>query len=35
VLRLDPLLTDGYTAIAEGSPVPAQIQRIKLEFPAA
>jgi regulator of CtrA degradation len=35
VLRLDPLLTEGYSAITETSPVPAQIERIKLEFPAA
>jgi regulator of CtrA degradation len=35
ILRLDPLLTDGYTALGDASPVPAQIERIKMEFPAA
>ena len=36
ILRLDPLLTDGYSAFAADTlPVPAQIERIKLEFPAA
>jgi regulator of CtrA degradation len=36
VLRLDPLLSEGYTALAEGaSPISPQIERIKLEFPAA
>ena len=36
VLRLDPLLSEGYTAMADGaSPISPQIERIKLEFPAA
>ena len=36
ILRLDPLLTEGYSTLAvDASPVPAQIERIKLEFPAA
>jgi len=36
ILRLDPLLTEGYSALSdEAWPVPAQIERIKLEFPAA
>ena len=36
VLRLDPLLSEGYTAMPGGaSPISPQIERIKLEFPAA
>jgi regulator of CtrA degradation len=36
ILRLDPLLSEGYTALAEGqSPISPQLERIKLEFPAA
>ncbi len=36
VLRLDPLLSDGYSAIPDtASPISPQIERIKLEFPAA
>lgn len=36
VLRLEPLLSEGYTAMADtASPISPQIERIKLEFPAA
>ena len=36
ILRLDPLLCEGYSAMADGaSPISPQIERIKLEFPAA
>ncbi len=36
VLRLDPLLSEGYRAIdGAASPISPQIERIKLEFPAA
>ncbi len=36
ILRLDPLLSEGYSAIADAaSPISPQIERIKLEFPAA
>ncbi len=36
VLRLDPLLSEGYSAIdGAASPISPQIERIKLEFPAA
>jgi regulator of CtrA degradation len=36
ILRLDPLLSEGYSALADSaSPISPQIERIKLEFPAA
>ena len=36
ILRLDPLLSEGYSAIdGAASPISPQIERIKLEFPAA
>jgi regulator of CtrA degradation len=36
ILRLDPLLSEGYSAFAEGaSPISPHIERIKLAFPAA
>ncbi len=36
ILRLDPLLSEGYSAMAgTASPISPQIERIRLEFPAA